>query len=77
MAVNGEYRKVMEICNEAVYSLTTFKYSSQSRTGLLHFTGLYRKWQEIMSDLEEVGKLQVLDHEPIIWSVAKRLPCAQ
>ena len=75
--LNEEYGQVMDICNEAVHTLTTFKFPSQSKTESLQFRDLYRKWQEVVADLEEVGRLSVLDHEPTIWSVAKRLPSAQ
>ena len=72
--LDREYGEVMDVCNEAVNSLVDFKYSAEAKSQSAKFRELYRKWQEVVSDLEEVGKLSVLDHEPTVWAVAKKLP---
>ena len=72
--MDSEFGQVMEICAELVEALITFKFSSAARTEAEKFTELNRKWNEVYSDLEEIGKTDVLNHEPTLMKVCQRLP---
>ena len=69
-----EYGQLLELTSELVDSLTNFQFSKEAKTEEAKFTELYRSWTTVYGDLEEVGKVSVLDHEPTLARVAKRLP---
>ena len=62
------------LINEAVNSLTSFSFGNSSRTVPDKFRELYLQFKQVKSDLEEVKRLEVLNHEPTLWSVIKKLP---
>ena len=69
-----EYGQPMELVNEAICGLTSLQYTSKMEGE--QFNELFRKWTEVLADLEEIGKTEVLNHEPTIWSVVRKLPSA-
>ena len=66
-----EYGQLLELTSELVDS---FQFSKDAKTEEAKFTELYRSWTMVYSDLEEVGKVSVLDHEPTLAKVAKSFP---
>ena len=69
-----EYGQPMDLCNDAVLSLTKFKFSGAAKTESQKFVELYRQWNEVYPDPKEINKLSVLEHEPTLWAVVKQLP---
>ena len=57
-----------------VRRLLAFKVSKEAKTKADKFMELSRIWNEICADLEELGKLEALNHEPTISAVGGMLP---
>ena len=74
--MDEEFGQEMEICSELVANLTSFKFSAGSKSESDKFAELHRKWNEVYADLEEIGKVEVLNHEPTLMMVCQRLPSA-
>ena len=60
--------------NESVNSLSHLAFSNSARTVPEKFRELYLCYKQVRSDLVEVDRLEVLNHEPTLWSVIKKLP---
>ena len=54
--------------------LHAFKYSKDAVSETAKFRELYKCWIEVYSDLESVGKTEVLDHAPTIKGFVTKLP---
>ena len=72
--LNLEYGQLLELTSELVDSLTNFQYSKEAMTEDAKSAELWRIWSTVYADLEEVGKVSILDHEPTLAMFAKRLP---
>ena len=72
--LDAEFGQVMEITSELIDSLTQFQFSREAKTESQRFTELHRKWQEVYSDLTEIDKVKVLDHEPTLAKIGQKLP---
>ena len=64
----------MEITSEVVDSLINFSFSSQAKTESAKFIELHCKWNEVYANLEEINKTDVLNHEPTLMRISKKLP---
>ena len=49
-------------------------FSSKAKTESAQFAELDREWTKVYNDLEEVGKLEVLNHEPTLNGIAQMIP---
>jgi hypothetical protein len=72
--LDSKYGGEMDLARELIYGLQQFKYSRAARTEGEQFRELSREWTKVYSDLEEVGKLSALDHEPTLGNIAGMLP---
>ena len=68
----NEYGRSHELVTECINGLTDFRFSGKTEGE--KFVELYRKWTEVIADLEEVGEVEALNHESIIESVVKKFP---
>ena len=57
-----------------VRRLLAFKYSKEATGDNSRFMELWRLWNEVFADLQELGKLGVLNHKPTIAAVGNMLP---
>ena len=64
--LDDEYGQVMELTAELIKDLTSFQFSKQAKTEDAKFAELFRVWTQVLADLAEVGKTNVLDHEPTL-----------
>ena len=74
LVLNREYRASEDPVNESVNSLKHFAFSNSAKTVPEKFRELYLCYKQVRSDLVEVDQLEVLNHEPTLWSVIKKLP---
>ena len=65
-----EYGQPMDVCNEIIRHLRNFKFSSAAKSENQKFHELNRQWNQAYADLEEIDKLNLLDHEVILLDVA-------
>jgi hypothetical protein len=72
--LDQEYGQKMEVTSEIVESLCTFTFSAAAKTDGMKFTELFCRWQQVVEDLREIGKLKVLDHEPTLAKVGQKFP---
>ena len=72
--LDRKYGRTMELASELISGLHNFKFSSKARTESAKFAELDREWTKVYYDLEEVGKLDALDHEPTLNGLAHKLP---
>ena len=64
-----EYGRPRELVTDCINGLTNFQFSAKTEGE--KFVELFRKWTEVIADLEEIGKVEALNHESIIESVVK------
>ena len=64
----------MEPTAELIEDLTSFQFSKEAKTEDAKFAELYRVWQQVLADLVEVGRADILDHEPTLSKFGSRLP---
>ena len=67
-----EYGRPRELVTDCINGLTNFQFSAKTEGE--KFVELFRKWTEVIADLEEIGKVEALNHESIIESVVKKFP---
>merc|ERR1711867_46293 len=72
--LDEEFGKHSELTSERVDYLHTLKYSKDAVSEAAKFKELYKCWIEVYSDLESVGKTEVLDHAPTIKGFVTKLP---
>ena len=72
--LDTEFGQEMEICSELIEALTNFKFSVAARSESEKFAELHAKWNEVYADLEEIGKTEVLNHEPTLMKICQKLP---
>ena len=72
--LDDEYGKDSELTSERVDYLHGFKYSKDAVSEAAKFKELYKCWTEVYSDLESVGKQDVLNHAPTIKGFVTKLP---
>ena len=72
--LDDEYGKDSELTYERVDYLHGFKYSKDAVSEAAKFKELYKCWSTVYSDLESVGKQEVLDHAPTIKGFVTKLP---
>ena len=72
--LDEEYGQVMELTAELIKYLTNFQFSKEAKTEDAKFAELYRVWQQVLADLVEVGRIDILKHEPTLSKFASRLP---
>ena len=70
--LSNEYGRPSELVSESIHSLTDFRFSSKTEGE--KFVELFRKWSEVVADLEEIGKVEALNHDVIIQSVVTKFP---
>ena len=75
--LDRKYGRTMELASELISGLQNFKPSNKARTESACFAELDREWTKVYSDLQEVGKLEVLNHEPTLRGFAQKLPSAE
>ena len=72
--LDEEFGKHSKLTSERVDYLHTFKDSKDAVSESQKFMELYDRWTEVCSDLESIGKQDVLDHSPTIKGFVKLLP---
>ena len=72
--LDDEYGKDSKLTSERVDHLHGFQYSKSTVTEAAKFKELYKCWSTVYSDLDNVGKLQILDHAPTIKGFIRKLP---
>ncbi|WP_416879661.1 hypothetical protein, partial [Litorimonas sp.] len=72
--LDEEYGKPMEAVTDITSELEAFKFTKNARNEPDKFLELHRAWRKAENDLTEIGKLNVLDHEPTIDKMVKKLP---
>ncbi|WP_416879624.1 hypothetical protein, partial [Litorimonas sp.] len=72
--LDEEYGKPMEAVAEIISELELHKPSKNAHTEPDIFLEFHRAWRKAENDLIELGKLNVLDHEPTISKMVKKLP---
>ena len=72
--LDDEYGKDSELTSERVDHLHNFQYSKSAITEASKFKELHKCWSTVYSDLEYVGKQQILDHAPTIKGFITKLP---
>ena len=72
--LNKEYGVSEELVNESVGSLANFSFTAGAKTIPDKFRELYLRYKQVKNNLVEVNRLEVLNHEPTLWSVIKKLP---
>ena len=72
--LDDEYGKDSELTSEQVDHLHGFQYSKGAVTEAAKFRELYKCWSTVYSNLESVGKQEVLDHAPMIKGFVTKLP---
>ena len=64
----------MEVTSDIVNSLMAFTFRIAAENKGQNFLELYQKWQQVVKDLREIGKLSVLDHKPMLAKVRQKFP---
>ena len=72
--MDDEYGKDSELTSERVAHLHDFSYSKSAVTEASNFKELHKCWTTVYSNLDNVGKLQILDHPPTIKGFISKLP---
>ena len=72
--LDDEFGKDSELMPDRVAYLHDFKYPKGAVTEALKFKELYKCWATVYSDLDSVGKLEVLDHPLTIKGFVTKLP---
>ena len=72
--LDARYGMVMELTKELISGLQCLTFSKQATNNSLKFLEMHNEWVKVYTDLEQVGKLSVLDHEPTLCTLAKQLP---
>ena len=67
-----EYGRPRELVTECIRGLTNFKFTA--KTECEKFVELFRKWTEVIADLEEIGEGDALNHASIVESVVMKFP---
>ena len=75
--LDRKYGRTMELASELISGLQNFKPSSRAKSESACFAELDREWTKVYNDLQEVGKLDVLNHEPTLRGFAQKLPSAE
>ena len=75
--LDRKYGRTMELASELISGLQNFKPSNKAKSESACFAELDREWTKVYSDLQEVGKLEVLNHEPTLRGFAQKLPSAE
>ena len=75
--LDRKYGRTMELASELISGLQNFKPSNKAKSESAAFAELDREWTKVYNDLEEVGKLDVLNHEPTLRGFAQKLPSAE
>ena len=75
--LDRKYGRTMELASELISGLQNFKPSYKAKTESACFAELDREWTKVYNDLEEVQKLEVLNHEPTLSGFAKKLPSVE
>ena len=69
-----EYGQVKDVVAALVKQLNRFQYSKAARSDSAKFQELYNEWNRVVQDLREYGKEEVLNSEPILDNIARKLP---
>ena len=72
--LDDEFGKDSELMSDRVAYLHDFKYSKGAVTEASKFKELNKCWTMVYSDLDNVGKLGILDHPPTIKGFITKLP---
>ena len=72
--LDRKFGRTMELASELINGLHNFKFSTKARTESARFAELDREWTKVYYDLEEVDKLDALNHEPTLTGFAHKLP---
>ena len=72
--LSREYGRPDELVTECIGSLSNFHFTAKSDGA--KYVELFRKWSEVIADLEEVGEVEALNNAAIIESVVKKFPGA-
>ena len=75
--LDRKYGNTMELSSELINGLHNFQYSAKAKTESAKFAELDREWTKVYCDLEEVGKLESLDHEPTLTGLSRKLPTTE
>ena len=75
--LDRKYGRTMELASELISGLQNFKPSYKAKTESACFAEMDREWTKVYNDLEEVQKLEVLNHEPTLSGFAKKLPSVE
>ena len=67
--LDEEFGQILDNVSSLVRRLVAFKVSKEAKTEADKFMELSRTWNKICADLEELGKLEALNHEPTIAAV--------
>ena len=67
-----EYGRPRELVTDCINGLTNFQFSAKTEGE--KFVELFRKWTEVIADLEEIGQVEALNHASVIESVVKKFP---
>ena len=70
--LSQEYGKPDELVTECISSLTDFRFSAKTEGE--KYVELFRKWSEVVADLEEIGEVEALNHASTIESVVSKFP---
>ena len=74
--LDSRYGKAMELTQELISGLQCFTFSKQATNSSSKFMELYREFVKVYNDLQQIGSLSVLDHDPTLCTLAKQLPSA-
>ena len=72
--LDEEFGQILDNVSSLVRRLLAFKVSKEAKTESQKFIELSRIWNEITADLQELDKLEALNHEPTISAVGGMLP---
>ena len=72
--LDSRYGKAMELTQELISGLQCFTFSKQATNSSSKFMELYREFVKVYNDLQQIGSLSVLDHDPTLCTLAKQLP---
>ena len=75
--LDRKYGNTMELASELIHGLHNFQYSVKAKTESAKFAELDREWTKVYNDLEEVEKLDSLDHEPTLTGLSRKLPTTE
>ena len=74
MHLEDEYGDVVELVTKLVNGLVRFQFPKDAKTEGQKFIKLHKNWNQVVTDLDEVKKLNCLDNELTISTIARKLP---